>query len=80
MNTPFERRHRQAQTLLRMGANIEAVDRHGNTPLHLAASRGHELVVTTLLLAGAKWNSRGNGGATPLHCAAVYGYSACFNR
>lgn len=73
-------RNKQAEMLLQMKVNLQPLDRHGNTPLHLAAGRGHELVLNTLLAAGAPWNAVGNGGATPLHCAAVSGYSSCLSR
>ena len=39
--------------LLEQGANAEAVDKDGNTALHLAAKNGHDAVIRTLLDKGA---------------------------
>ena len=49
------------------GADIEARDGDGNTPLHVAVLNGHESVVTALLAAGADVRARNSYGATPLH-------------
>ena len=49
------------------GADIEARDEGGNTPLHLAARYGRESVVEVLLAAGADAGARNDQGATPLH-------------
>lgn len=44
----------------------------GDTPLHLAAERGHEEVVMVLILCGANINARNEEeGATALHYAAL---------
>lgn len=66
--------------LLDRGANVSACDRWGNTPLHFAASRGHELVLKVLLEAGARWDAPGDEGATPLHVAASAGFTSCLSR
>ena len=35
--------------LFLVGANVDAVDKAGNTALHIAARYGHELLIDTLL-------------------------------
>ena len=56
---------------LRAGANPEARDKTGNTPLHFAAYHGHAGAITALLEAGADLEAREDEyGYTPLHSAA----------
>ena len=62
------------QLLLKAKANINALDRHGNTPLCLAAGYGHKVIVEQLLLAGADIELEKNGGFTPLFIAAAKGH------
>jgi ankyrin repeat protein len=57
-------------------ALIQAKDRHGNSPLHLAAKTGSVAIVKRLLDAGAKVNQRGFMKYTPLMNAAVKGQVA----
>jgi uncharacterized protein len=48
-------RHRATlQALIEAGANLQLRDRHGNTPLQLARSRGFLEMVRMLEAAGAK--------------------------
>lgn len=55
------------EVLLRLGANIEARDDNGNTPLHSAAHFSHShAVVEVLLRAGADIEARNGKGLTPL--------------
>jgi len=51
---------------------VDIPDRKGHTPLHLAASSGHEEITKILLEAGASVNARTNVQNTPLHM--------CFNK
>ncbi|RYP78372.1 hypothetical protein DL771_000557 [Monosporascus sp. 5C6A] len=63
--------------LIGVGADKEAKDRVGVTPLHYAAENGHEAVVRFLVIeAGADKKAKDNNGRTPLHYAAEYGYEA----
>src|SRR3990172_7504907 len=65
----------QVQALLDAGANVNAVDEFGKTPLHGAAARGHVEVVRALrAAAGANVNARDDFGRTPLHEAAERGH------
>ena len=49
------------------GADVNAKDKDGDTPLHDAAFRGHKEMVELLLANGADVMARDNSGLTPLH-------------
>lgn len=56
---------------LNRGANINARNKHGQTPLHQAALHNKTpAVIIVLLKAGARINVRDTRGQTPLHLAA----------
>ena len=57
--------------LLDAGADIEARDERGTTPLFLALAYNNPAVLTALLNAGMDPNARSRGGSTPLHMAAA---------
>ena len=61
------------RTLLAAGADVDAADASGFTPLHLAAVEGHADVATALLAAGAYIEAETEHGFTPLHYAAFRG-------
>lgn len=63
------------QLLLRAGADPQAVDNEGVTPLHLSAWNSNPVVTAHLLAAGADPNALDNEGYTPLHHAARRGWS-----
>lgn len=55
---------------------VNARDKEGRTPLHLAAAGGNAKVATVLLEKGADVNSRAPDDFTPLHYAAAGGHVA----
>ena len=60
--------------LLDKGAQLEARNGNGNTPLHYAADHGHVEIVRLLCDRGADVEARSNGGWRPLHDAAWNGH------
>ncbi|XP_075779999.1 ankyrin repeat domain-containing protein 6 isoform X5 [Pelodiscus sinensis] len=58
--------------LINKGAKV-AVTKHGRTPLHLAAYKGHLHVVQILLKAGCDLDIQDDGDQTALHRATVVG-------
>ncbi|MDR2459370.1 MAG: ankyrin repeat domain-containing protein [Deltaproteobacteria bacterium] len=58
----------KVQDAIKAGANINAKDKYGNTPLHKAAAAMfiNSEVVRALINAGANVNARNNSGLTPL--------------
>jgi ankyrin repeat protein len=59
----------------RAGANTEAKDRDGDTPLHKACNIGHLPLVKALLIGGADILAVNNDGLLPIHFAVSYGHS-----
>ena len=57
-------------------ANVNAKDNGSNTPLHLAASRGHIEAATLLIERGAEINQINNNNQTPLDSAHVCNHTA----
>lgn len=73
-----------AEDLIRLGADLKAIDRAGGTPLHAAVQSGctrywdviqgpHADILELLIAHGADVNAVNKGKATPLHGAADYG-------
>ncbi|MFZ8806797.1 MAG: ankyrin repeat and protein kinase domain-containing protein [Pyrobaculum sp.] len=64
----------RVEELLEKGADPNAQDYDGRTPLHTAASKGDVLIVELLLKHSADLNTQTKFGYTPLHLAAMEGH------
>jgi ankyrin repeat protein len=64
----------EVSRLLSVGADVNAEDRYGNTPLHLACTNGIVQVVVELLQHGSDVDAKDNGDWTPLHYACYKGH------
>ena len=64
-----------AKSLIDNGANPNAMDRVGDTPLHAAVMLGKENVIKTLIQAGADIDRNNEGGMSPLDMARMIGKS-----
>ena len=60
--------------LLNYGADVHTTTNDGNTPLHLAAQRGHAIITGLLLEKGADVDAVNLAGETPLYFAAREGH------
>ncbi|KAG8222005.1 hypothetical protein J437_LFUL002766 [Ladona fulva] len=58
------------------GANLEASDIHGDTPLFWAARQGHPEVIRALAAADLNMGMQNKNGETCLHVACRYGHTA----
>ena len=65
---------KKVKRLLNEGADVNAKDEDGWTPLHWAAYYGHLNVVKLLVDRGADVNAKSKAGETPLHWAAANGH------
>ena len=63
--------------LLEAKANVNAAGEHGNTALHVAAFRGHQVAIRMLLAAKADVDLMNNEGLTALSRAAAWGNLRC---
>ena len=60
------------ESLIAAGAEVNARDEGGLTPLHRAAwPNDNPAIIGALVAAGAEVNARGGDGLTPLHVAAT---------
>jgi len=64
----------QVAALLDQGADVNAADEHGDTPVKLAVSKGHAQTVRLLLLHNADPARANRLGHTPLATACLRGY------
>ena len=62
------------------GADVNAKDDNGWTPLHWAAGIGHKEVSEYLITMGADVNAKTSLGSTPLHGAAMGGHKEIAER
>ncbi len=67
----------QAKRLLDQGANIDARNAQGATPLITASGRGNLALVTLLLHQQAQVETTDRAGNTALHEASFYGQVPC---
>ena len=65
------------KVLIETGADVNAQDSNGATPLTLAAQEDNPMIVMELIKAGADVNLTRHDGATPLHLAAQQGHEGC---
>jgi ankyrin repeat protein len=63
----------------RLGANLEAKDIEGKTPLGKACESGQLAVVDLLLQRGANYSARDNNNNAPLDLAVLHGHGAVVN-
>src|SRR5918994_2716290 len=70
----------QLRSLIASGADVNARQGDGATPLHWAAHRDDMAVVDVLLRAGAKSDVANELGATPIWLAAVNGSASMIRR
>ena len=63
-----------AKFLVENGANVNYIDKEGNTALHLAVQCGCEPIVKMLVENGANTQIENREGKMPIHVAFRYGY------
>lgn len=59
------------------GADVNATDEFGQTPLYIAAHKGNVALLLVLMDAGADPNKSNTRGTSPLHMASMEGHAEC---
>jgi len=62
----------KVQDLIKRGADVDAKDNDGDTPLHLATERNFIEIAKLLIERGADVNAKNSWGETPLHMASYH--------
>jgi serine/threonine protein kinase len=62
--------------IIQRGGNVNIVNSHGETPLHVACTYKHTAIAKSLVQHGASVNAQNDHGETPLHLGARYGPEA----
>jgi ankyrin repeat protein len=70
----------EVSRLLRVGADVNATNSEGWTPLSWACFKGHVQVFNELLEHGADVETKDDTGWTPLHCACLNGNATIVNE
>ena len=70
--------HAEVKKLLEGGADVNAKDKDGDTPLRIAVGRGHYKKVKHLLEGGADAEAKDKDGWTALHFAAKSGLPVAY--
>ena len=69
----------ECEEQVQAGFPMSVRDRHGNTPLLVAAQNGHKRLVKMFLRAGGDVNATNHQGNTALHFTMSYGYQSLAN-
>ena len=80
LKSVFEGNHKEAESLLQSGADIEARTKKGSTALIVAAARRHTSLVELLLSQGADVNARNRYDDTALLLCATLGDVRCMKE
>ena len=68
-----------AMSLIKLGADVNAVCNLNETPLHKAIKNDHSIMVHFLLENGADLYSKNKNGETPVYIAVKLNHKACLN-
>ena len=77
LKSVFEGERKETESLLQLGADIEARTNKGSTAIIVAAARGHTSLVELLLNQGAKVNAQNRYDDTALLLCATLGDVKC---